>query len=87
MFDRLPMHQKLDPKTIAAFGITTSGATQQLGPEVATRSLANVELWKNYTFGRQRVAEALRHRRECPWASDVAPGVAALERFSPYVTL
>ena len=38
-----------------------------------------------YTSGQQEVAQALRQRSDCPWATDVAPAVADLARFFPYV--
>ena len=49
--------------------------------------VANVDAWKMYTFGQQEVAQALRQRSDCPWATDVAPAVADLARFFPYVRM
>ena len=43
-------------------------------PQLTQKQQDLVELWKMYTSGKQEVAQALRQRSDCPWATDVDRG-------------
>ena len=40
----------------------------------------NMHVWQQYVFHRRQTADKLRNRRDCPWASELAPPTLELER-------
>ena len=53
----------------------------------SVQEVVNFKLWKQYSLRRQQMAESLRGRWDCPWVSNVAPGLRALQDGFSYINL
>ena len=54
---------------------------------ISVDAVVNVQLWRQYDFKRSRVVQSLQHRRGCPWAKDIAPGITRLQECFPHLCL
>eukprot|EP00933_Yihiella_yeosuensis_P068489 TRINITY_DN7416_c3_g1_i1.p1 TRINITY_DN7416_c3_g1~~TRINITY_DN7416_c3_g1_i1.p1 ORF type:complete len:534 (-),score=66.12 TRINITY_DN7416_c3_g1_i1:454-2007(-) len=53
----------------------------------SVEQVMNVGLWKKYCFEKEQIANALKHRDDCPWADEIAPGLQQLHEHLDYFLL